>query len=93
MPSPKIFGYDPLNWTSLLGRTIRAIHAPGDNNVMTFEFDDGSWILMGHRQDCCEHVEIEDVAGDLSDLVGVPLLRAEERTSSWGGRLDGCVEW
>lgn len=33
-----------------------------------------------HRQDCCENVYIESVVGDLSDLVGVPLLLAEEST-------------
>ena len=31
-----------------------------------------------HQQDCCEHVSIEDVCGDLQDLVGEPLLLAEE---------------
>jgi hypothetical protein len=31
-----------------------------------------------HAQDCCESVSIEDVCGDLGDLVGEPLLLAEE---------------
>ena len=31
-----------------------------------------------HAQDCCESVSIEDVCGDLEDLVGEPLLLAEE---------------
>jgi hypothetical protein len=31
-----------------------------------------------HSQDCCEHVRIEDIVGDLSDLEGVELLKAEE---------------
>ena len=26
-----------------------------------------------HRQDCCEHVRVEDVCGDAGDLTGVPL--------------------
>lgn len=30
---------------------------------------------------CCENVCIEDIAGDVDDLVGAPLLMAEEVTS------------
>lgn len=38
----------------------------------TFEFS--------HDQDCCEDVYIESIVGDLSDLVGTPLLLAGEIT-------------
>ena len=31
-----------------------------------------------HSQDCCESVDINDITGDLEDLVGEPLLIAEE---------------
>jgi hypothetical protein len=34
--------------------------------------------LFGHYQDCCESVDINDIVGDLQDLVGEPLLIAEE---------------
>jgi|TARA_R110002124_G_C8821789_1_gene504011 hypothetical protein len=33
---------------------------------------------MHHQQDCCESVHIEDIAGDLDDLVGTPLIMVEE---------------
>jgi hypothetical protein len=34
--------------------------------------------MFAHQQDCCETVRINDIVGDLQDLVGEPLLVAEE---------------
>jgi hypothetical protein len=48
------------------------------NEQMVFVAEDGSKFIFVHDQDCCESVDIEDICGDLSDLVGVPLLVAEE---------------
>jgi len=49
-----------------------------DDNCITFKLDNGKEYMMYHEQDCCESVIIEDICGDLNDLVGVPLLVAEE---------------
>lgn len=37
---------------------------------------------MRHRQDCCEHVRLEEIHGDLSDLIGAVVLSAEESTNT-----------
>lgn len=48
------------------------------NDALYFEQEDGEHFVLTHIQDCCEDVEIESIDGDLDDLVGVPLLMAEE---------------
>jgi hypothetical protein len=37
---------------------------------------------MYYEPDCCASCSIEDVVGDLTDLVGAPIAMAEESTNS-----------
>lgn len=53
----------------------------GGDDTLYFETKDGMAFEMYHAQDCCESVYIESITGDLSDLVGTPILLAEEVTS------------
>jgi hypothetical protein len=48
-----------------------------DGTELVFENDQERFVFF-HSQDCCEHVRIEDIVGDLADLEGVELLKAEE---------------
>lgn len=36
---------------------------------------------MYHDQDCCDSVSINDIIGDIDDLLNTPILLAEERSS------------
>jgi hypothetical protein len=47
-----------------------------DNDGLLFHMEDGRTFALVHQQDCCEHVSIEDIAGDLQDLVGSPFTMA-----------------
>lgn len=66
----------------LLGKVfISVIKECGDSDQLIFTVSENESYMMEHHQDCCEHVYIEDINGDLNDLVGAPILQAEE--SSW----------
>lgn len=65
----------------LVGKTlVTATGAQGDEQ-MILTASDGTIFKFYHPRDCCESVSIEDVAGDLSDLIGSPILQAEESES------------
>lgn len=64
----------------LLGKTLTNVSRNGDEEIV-FETDTGEKYRMFHDQDCCECVEIKSLDGDLQDLVGSPILMAEEATS------------
>jgi hypothetical protein len=51
-----------------------------DTEEIIFSFSDGTKGVFYHFQDCCESVYVEDVTGDWSDLIGHPILVAEERS-------------
>ena len=61
----------------LVGRTLCRVEQIGDEEFVLY-LSDTNYVRLFHRQDCCEHVYIEDICGDLQDLVGEPLLVAEE---------------
>lgn len=60
----------------LKGKTL--IRIDREHNELRFFAKDGSEYRMYHEQDCCETVYIDDINGDLDDLVGSPILLAEE---------------
>ncbi len=70
--------YDPRSVTELVGKTMVNVERIEDDDEIRFHVDDGSVYLMYHEQDCCESVNIEDIVSDLDDLVGSPILVAEE---------------
>ncbi len=65
--------------SAIVGRIIVEIDGKVGEEGLQFNFLDGSRIVFTHEQDCCESVTINDITGDLEDLIGSPLLRAEER--------------
>lgn len=66
---------------ALLGKTLTRIEKIEDNELI-FHCDDGTAYHMYHAQDCCESVTIEDIVGELDDLLNMPILLAEEVSNS-----------
>ena len=68
-------------FSELAGQTLKSVEVNEDRDKILFVTTAGRQYRMFHFQDCCEQVSIEDICGDLSDLVGVPILKAEETSS------------
>ena len=60
------------------GKTFVEVTGSIGSGEMMFVTAEGERFLFAHYQDCCESVDINDIVGDLEDLVGSPLLIAEE---------------
>lgn len=67
---------EPLDISILLGQELKEAYAANDE--VNFVTVNGRHYRLYHEQDCCESVYVEDISGDLSDLIGSPLLMAEE---------------
>ena len=59
------------------GKVFTRVTGSVGGQTLVFENDTERFVFF-HYQDCCEHVDINDITGDLEDLVGEPLLIAEE---------------
>ena len=70
------------NISDLLGKTLIEIRqVDDDGDELWFITDNGEVYRMYHSQDCCESVTIDDISGNLGDLLNNPILLAEESTS------------
>mgnify|MGYP000418450393 CR=1 FL=1 len=69
----------------MLGQTLTEIKEIGDDELIFITAEGDEWKML-HEQDCCESVTIDDIVGDLDDLIGHPLLQAE--SVSGGAEMD-----
>lgn len=68
----------------LFGKTLVSVKGCVGDDEIVFTTEKGEEFKMYHAQDCCEDVRVEDICGDLEDLVGVPILCAYEESNYEG---------
>jgi hypothetical protein len=68
--------YEYVDFSVLIGKTLVSVENVDDERII-FKTTEGETYKMLHFQDCCESVTVEDICGNLSDLVGRPILNAE----------------
>ncbi len=72
-------------FTDLIGLTLTDVKVQREDcnqaDEILFKAGRGHF-RMFHYQDCCERVTINDICGDLNDLVGTLIVSAEATTNS-----------
>lgn len=71
---------------ALNGLTITSIEGlEKDSEIVLFTTKCGRQFKMFHDQDCCESVSIDDVCGDVTDLIDAKISHFEERSEEGDG--------
>ena len=63
--------------SELVGKTVRYITGVAGDQEITFRMTDDSQYQMRHNQNSCESVRVDEIIGDLQDLIDSPILQAE----------------
>jgi hypothetical protein len=75
-------GGEEMNISELTGKVITSISGlEKESEEVLFTLTDGRKFKLYHLKDCCEEVKVAEVHGDVDDLIGNPILFAEESIS------------
>lgn len=78
-----------IQFKELQGQVFDKVYRDDVNDGVIFEREGRKYNLF-HQQQCCEGVWLEDIIGDLNDLVGSPILVAEERFEEGNPPENAC---
>lgn len=83
-----------VDFSELKGKTLLSTDKRSKyGDELIFKTIDGETYKLYHDQDCCERVYIEDICGDLNDLIGNPILLAEESSNIKKTDDDDLMKW
>jgi hypothetical protein len=82
-------------FSALMGETLTEITGLTEgSDTVTFRTASGRTFRMFHLQDCCETVEVNEIIGNVEDLIGSPITMADEATNSQEDRpTSGSDSW
>lgn len=84
---------EDLSISSLLGKTLKSVIVTENKEEILFITTEEDEYKLWHSQDCCESVSVEEVVGDLNDIVGAPILQAEESSNQDGNYHGESATW
>ena len=79
----------------LKGKILKDIKIKGTESILFIDEDDIEYEMF-HDYDCCENVYIEDICGDINNLIGSKIIMAEEvinRDLSPLNKFDESYTW
>ena len=69
-------------FAELKGKTFASVAGcEKDSDCIIFTCTDGTTYELYHEQECCEDVHVNDVVGNVEDLIGTEILVADEVSS------------
>lgn len=78
-----------LEFDKLQGLTLTEIRGEVGTEELIFICSDNNAYKLHYVEDCCGSCYLEDICGDINDLIGSPILLADEVV---GGEPDGSEE-
>lgn len=75
--------------SDLVGKTFNEVVY--DKHSDEIRFNGPVSFRMAHDQECCEHVSVEDINGDLDDLIGTEILVAESREADHRDKAEAVL--
>ncbi len=90
LPEARVFQKELREFGELQGQVITKIENcredtsdwRGPEDEIRITLDTGEVYRLYHYSDCCESVTVEDICGDLDDLLNLEIMLAEEVTNS-----------
>jgi hypothetical protein len=77
----------------LQGKTLAQICVSNDKTLISFTTIENEQYMLSHFQGCCEQVCVEEIVGELTDLLNSPILLAEESSIDEGEEYSNLEKW